>query len=260
MLQTQRKSCRLYSKPLQKLGDVPSKLAHYIGRAGAHKTKVISLLEAVLKVPSLKTILRIEVAPSPPTRRLEVSRDSQHYYDIVLNICRKDPVLTPMQSLQALQALTDLEREHNLQLKSQLEEESSVVTRVHAELILVDLFTRRDLGFAMKDKYVGCSKPACYFCFNWTDLRHREYVCPATHNRIILGCRGINPDLGRVGRKHREFWNEMNGKMTQQVEKDILKYLLERSSGENRGRWHHMSSEGSSRAPDISTVLSRMRL
>lgn len=43
--------------------------------------------------------------------------------------------------------------------------------RVHAEILLIDYFDKIDVDFLDNDdKYVGCSKPACYLCRNYTML------------------------------------------------------------------------------------------
>ncbi|KAF2475121.1 uncharacterized protein BDR25DRAFT_391429 [Lindgomyces ingoldianus] len=225
--------------------DCFGQLAHLVGRLGAHKSKVLTLVEAMLEVPSLRNIGDIRAASSPPKRKVRVVPETTHHYDMILGICRKESIVNTMQARQALHALCDLELEHGLDLRGKIEAESSIDTRVHAELILVDLFARGGFGFVENDRYIGCSKPACYFCFNWIALHYARYVRPATHNKIILGCRGLDSELNATGRNRLKG---MNKKMIDQVEKDIIQALLERQAQGTRARAHHMSSEGSSRA------------
>lgn len=44
---------------------------------------------------------------------------------------------------------------------------SSFSTRVHAELLLVAHFQSSKIKFLDGDKYIGCSKPACFCCYHY---------------------------------------------------------------------------------------------
>lgn len=237
--------------------DCFAQLAHFIGRLGAHRSKILALVTSILEVPALKNIGDIKAAESPPIRRVKVVPESAHHYDMVLGICRKGSIVNQVEAPNALHALCDLELEHGLDLRGKIDAESVIDTRVHAELILVDLFARNGFGFVDNDRYIGCSKPACYFCFNWIALHYAGYARPATHNKIILGCRGLDSELSTTGKRRLK---EMNQKMIQQVERDIIQALLTRSTQSSRRRFQHMSSEGSSKAPSISTTMSRVQL
>ncbi|KAL4933051.1 nucleic acid/nucleotide deaminase domain-containing protein [Aspergillus undulatus] len=81
-------------------------------------------------------------------------------------------------------------------LSYKLSEGSTLVTGVHAELQIVDYFSRKKLDF-IDDKYVGYSKPACNFCHQWISLHPGCFEAPAAHRKVILGCRG--PDVDRAG-------------------------------------------------------------
>jgi hypothetical protein len=52
-------------------------------------------------------------------------------------------------------------------LSNKFEQLKNVITRVHAELLIVDFFSRKKLEFVDGDKYVGCSKPACLIAPWW---------------------------------------------------------------------------------------------
>jgi hypothetical protein len=73
-----------------------------------------------------------------------------------------------------------------------LKNDNTIVTRVHAEIIVADLFSRRNWLFVDDDKYIGCSKGACFCCASYLDLHHFGFVKPASHNEVILGWRGPN--------------------------------------------------------------------
>ncbi|PMD30803.1 hypothetical protein L207DRAFT_612083 [Hyaloscypha variabilis F] len=73
------------------------------------------------------------------------------------------------------------------QLSPKLREECQKKTwrpRVHAELILLDLFWSQNLEFVENDKYIGCSKPACYCCYHYITVHPGRFVPPACHNNL----------------------------------------------------------------------------
>ncbi|KAI9767719.1 MAG: hypothetical protein M1839_004354 [Geoglossum umbratile] len=214
-------------------GDCFGELAHYIGRLGAHQSVVLAAVDAMLEVPSLQNITGIRAAPASMIRKVNVSQKSRDYYNIVSKICAKDFKLF---------FNLDLGGGLKPRIREKMEEESSITTRVHSELILVDYFARNKYAFVGDDMYVGCSKPACYFCFNWIKLHHKGYVQPATHNKIILGCHGPDSDLNGSGES---YLRSMYQKMTQTLERDLFDFLFENQGITNR--FQHMSTEGSSR-------------
>lgn len=108
------------------------------------------------------------------------------------------------------------------------------------------------MEFLDDDKYIGCSKPACYFCYNWLRNHNHDYIPPATHNKVILGCRGPDSDINEAGAI---VLKDIYSKICGNLDQHILDFLL---SSENRNanpNHQYMSTEGSSRAPSrISTV------
>ncbi|KAM7215385.1 hypothetical protein V8F06_009246 [Rhypophila decipiens] len=69
-----------------------------------------------------------------------------------------------------------------------------LVTRYHAELQIANYFNAMGLRFQDKDRYIGCSKPACWFCAQYLqivpDLRGDEpFVPPPQHNEVLPGVR-----------------------------------------------------------------------
>ena len=124
-----------------------------------------------------------------------------------------------------------------------------IETRVHAELLLVDLFSRRNFAFENDDRYIGCSKGACYYCASYIKVHHKTFVRPATHNKIILGCRGpeANPALDKAG-KGEQILLKMEQKMNWQLEQDILESV---GRPLQRIGFQHLSTNGSSRTSSV---------
>ena len=58
---------------------------------------------------------------------------------------------------------------------------------VHAELILLDYVERNNCQFLSgEDKYIGCSKPACYLCRAYIAFHPGRYAIPASHQKLYI--------------------------------------------------------------------------
>lgn len=80
------------------------------------------------------------------------------------------------------------------ELSQLLQRQHKTKTRVHAELLLVDHFDRHGRNFLDgNDKYIGCSKPACYLCHAYITSHPRRYTVPPSHQKLYVGWRP--PDI-----------------------------------------------------------------
>ena len=223
-----------------------SKLAHYIGRLGATRSSADTIVSAMLKVPGLSDISDIRTVGAPVPREVTTEPEYMSLYEIVWAICRDDASRNPLEIQSALHAIIDLDMPTNNRIRPGLLSRRTVVTRVHAELQIADRFSRDRYIFLDNDKYIGCSKPACYFCHSWLSNHKRGYVLPATHHKIITGCRGPDDCINESGvGVLKGMYTKVCGKLGQ----DILEFLLNSPSGGARHRHHFMSTEGSSCAP-----------
>jgi hypothetical protein len=103
-------------------------------------------------------------------------------------------IFTKEEDVQHYQeALETLERTSNGALVGRLQQECFFKTRVHAELLLVDLFYWHRFEFLDDDPYIGCSKPACFNCFQYMLFHPGNFVLPACHNKLYLAWR--TPDI-----------------------------------------------------------------
>ena len=228
---------------MKKPGDEFCELAHYIGRLGAHRHAVLIIVKAWRTVPSLRDITRVVSSPPADPRSVKISTENVVPYNIVKSICAR---LEPNAARKHLEAFVDIDLK--IPLVELMAKNSSFMTRVHAELLILEEFSRHNYKYVDDDKYIGCSKGACYFCYNWIVLHHKGLVSPASHNKVILGCRGLDQDLNKSGAK---YYRQMLEKMIGAVEQDILCHLEVQSSITHQ----HQSTNGSSRAP--STRASR---
>jgi hypothetical protein len=97
---------------------------------------------------------------------------------------------------------------------------------VHAELLLVDLFYWKQFDFLDDDAYIGCSKPACYNCFQYILAHPENFALPACHNKLYLTWR--TPDIlednvsPTTGSRIREgITNKMNSNTRAELRRQI---------------------------------------
>jgi len=231
------------------------KLAHYIGRLGATRSSANTVVRAVMKVPDLRNISGIRTVEAPESRDMTIDPEYMSPYEIVRAICIDSASQNPLQIQSALRAIVDIDSPTNGigGARAHLESRRIITTRVHAELQLADSFSRsKHMKFVDDDKYIGCSKPACYFCYNWLSNHKHQYIPPSAHNKIIPGCRGPDNDINDAGAV---VLKEMYAKICANLDQHILNFLLNFANHDADLRHQYMSTEGSSRAPSrISTV------
>ncbi|KAH8591392.1 hypothetical protein B0O99DRAFT_654495 [Bisporella sp. PMI_857] len=224
-----------------------SKLAHYLGRLGATRSSANAVVRGMIKVPALHQISEIRTVNAPSPREVTIDQEYLSPYEIVWAICKDSTLQNPMQIRSALLTVVDLDLPTNDKIRTRLASRNTIVTRVHAELQVADRFSRdKYMEFVDGDRYVGCSKPACYFCHSWFSTHRHKYARPATHHKIIPGCRGPDNGLNEVGTA---ILKEMYGKICGKLDQDILDCLLSSENGDTHRRRGYMSTEGSSRAP-----------
>lgn len=225
-----------------------SRLAHYIGRLSATRSKTKIVVQATMKVPALQNISDIRTIKPPEPRTVSIDSDHISPYEIVRAICIESTSQNPKDIHLALHAIVDHDSPISSNVRSALASRK-IITRVHAELQIADKFSRdrrSGMKFVDDDKYVGCSKPACYFCYNWICNHRYGYIPPATHHKIIAGCRGPDDDLNEVGVV---FLRDMYIKVGKTLDQDILRFLLSSQQGSVLLEHRYMSTEGSSYPP-----------
>ena len=231
------------------------KLAHYIGRLGATRSSANAIIRAMIIGPELRQISDIRRCEAPESRDVAIDRAHMSPYEIVRAICADSTSRNPIQSQAALRAIVELDIPINNadRLRAILASRGRITTRVHAELQIADRFSRsQHMEFVDDDKYVGCSKPACYFCYNWLSNHKYSFSLPATHNKVILGCRGPDNSINEAGAVHLK---EMYSKLCGNLDQHILDFLILPRSRDVNLDLQYMSTEGSSRAPSrVSTV------
>lgn len=163
-------------------------IRHLIGRLGEHLKAAKTLVTAALRFPAILDDFEIQVRASPPSRCYFQSTKEITLDGMASRIFSKEADITHYQD-----ALNMLERTSNGALLERLKEECCFKTRIHAELLLLDLFYWKQFEFRGDDPYIGCSKPACYNCFQYILAHPGNFALPACHNKLYLAWRA--PDI-----------------------------------------------------------------
>ena len=106
------------------------------------------------------------------------------------------------------------------ELSELLQKQHKTKTRVHAELILLDHFDKHGLNFLDNDdKYIGCSKPACYLCYAYITHHPGRYAVPPSHQKLYMGWR--HPDVDPNAIKLKAQQEHIMLKLIEWVRRDI---------------------------------------
>jgi hypothetical protein len=163
-----------------------AELRHYIGRLAYHAKCVRVLISAARRIPALFLEPRIEtVEQSPSLIPLPPVRGTVNLDAIANRMIKDDPQL-----LAEIQArLRQLNQSFDIAKVLQEEHANKYIKPcVHAELNLLEHFyaNRDHIEPFDNDKFIGCSKPACYCCFLYIRAHPGNFVEPATHQKIYV--------------------------------------------------------------------------
>jgi hypothetical protein len=233
-------------------GEDFDKLAHFVYRLGATRFHANTVVEAMIKVPSLQRISQIRYVKPPEVVPKTIDSSHTSPLELLYEICADSASHNPLQFERAFNRLVQLDPPLTRPIHAAVVSQTRVVTRVHAELQIADTFSRSaDMEFVDNDKYIGCSKPACYFCYNWFCNHKHRYVPPATHHKIITGCRGPDQQLNEAGAM---VLIDMYSKMSRQIGQDIFQFLQQDADP----RSHYMSTEASSVTQSVTPSLAEV--
>lgn len=199
-------------------------------------------------VPSLKRISEIRTLIAPETVRKTIHPSCMSPHEVLHGISADSASQNPMGYERAFARLHAIDRPFIRPIYLSMVERETIVTRVHAELQIADTFSRsRDMNFVDNDQYIGYSKPACYFCYNWLCNHRHMYVQPATHHKIIPNCRGPDKNLNET---RANVLIDMYAKINRHIGQDVLEFL----QVDTLPRRQYMSTEAPSRATSRATT------
>lgn len=128
-------------------------------------------------------------------------------------------------------ALLNLDRQLNLQERVINQYKTKTFQpQVHAEIQVLEYFYSKDLRFIDDDRYINCSKPACYCCHLY--IRHHPLgvVEPASHKNIYpnWGPHFLPEGMNDPGYRHQL---NMLQKMLETIRKEALAQIKSKAHG-----------------------------
>jgi hypothetical protein len=222
-------SLQLRARSGSPLSDHFDNIRHYIGRLN-HTMKAVKItIETSLRLPDLFYDFEVVRANSPPAFPPPLRERNPTLFAIAGRLSSDTAVIQ-----ECRQGLEQLDHLHRLS-----EQLCSFCTskdwrpRVHAELILLDLFWTSDFDFVAGDKYIACSKPACYCCYHYIREHPGRFVPPACHNNSWLNWRPpdiYDPTQANLIKVREDVLNEM----TKKIRRDVFAQIAERRGP---GKW-----------------------
>lgn len=201
-------------------------------------------MTAAVGMPGFLEGFSIQIEPSSIYALCKLVPEDTTAFKIIGRMCSKDG----FQHYRDILKLMD--DSYKLNIDAGLAEGCTFETRVHAELLLLYLFIRKKYDFVGADRYIGCSKPAYYSCYQYFLAQNRNFVLSACHNKLYLCWRP--PDVYdefniEAIRRRTDTMNKMNTRI-----RDEIKEQLEmRAVPKHR---HSDSTAGKSLAIDIEVL------
>lgn len=101
-------------------------------------------------------------------------------------------------------------------------------TRVHAEVQLLHHFDQYGEEFAEGDKYIACSKPACFCCHLYFRHHPGGFVEPRSHHKIYLNWQPPGMESARTGQGNQ--LRDILDLMIRDIRKDALGQIIEKAA------------------------------
>ncbi|KAB8296069.1 hypothetical protein EYC80_008875 [Monilinia laxa] len=196
-------------------------IRHTIGRLN-HTTKATKILiSASSLLPFLFTKITISRTPSAPGHPPPLQERDPHLSDIIGRMMG-DPT-----SINSYRAALE-EMDHKYQLSQNLHshcQDKNWKPKIHAELLLLQHFYTHKLAFLDDDRYIACSKPACYCCYNYIKRHPGNFVVPGSHHNNYLNWRA--PDVQSGDQDGERVRRDILIGMSQVFRGEVLGQILE---------------------------------
>lgn len=215
------------------------KVRHYIGRLGYHFRAAQTLVEAADRIPQYFVNYKVQhCSPQHAPFSVPPPDLKTTFPSIVGRMFPKNAGQELQKCQDDLAFLNDKFNLFDRFLKAWTDK--NFQPRIHCELILLEHFYSNGLQFTESDRYIGCSKPACYCCTLYIRNHPGRFVEPASHHKLWTNWRP--PDVsylpdGKGAESHRNLLN----KVVEHIRGDAKNQILDRSRSR---RWHPDSITG----------------
>lgn len=241
------------------------RLQHSIHRIGAQVEAVFRVTNAALQIKALCRICEVNIVRHPEEAKkahtCEVINIEQTPDDILqqaLDRLNKENLswmieqsIYPMQQVPVLFAnlVGKCEDSENTKLENEIKIWQDYHRRpafgktLHCELVLSHGFRNKRFKFFADDKFIGCSRPACYSCYQHLISMPGGCVAPSSSQNVFPYLQppplpGNDEDLAF----HRQTWNNMQRK----VDRDLVLFFRNHQSPDLCDSPRFASSHGSS--------------
>lgn len=202
-----------------------SEARHYIGRLADHIRVPQRLVDALPQANDL--LVRFgHVEQVPPFQSVKApERDGQTHLQ---GICKRMCSGADMDRFEAmLQKLEFLDTKFQV-MKRILEcyDDPNFKPRVHAEIQVLEHFYNRNLQWADGDRFVGCSKDACYCCHLYFRYHPAGPVVPPSHQNVWPSW---GPPLLKNGARDPNYFHQRDilNSMVREIRKDAFQQIDE---------------------------------
>jgi hypothetical protein len=170
---------------------------HLIGRLHHTMKAIVFLIEARDRLPLFRRRFRIQRKHSPPAIALPLQVHEMNFARITGKLI--EDLVDPVQRHVCQAGLKKLDKNFGLSDEFLTKGTSRMwKLKVHAELILLNKIRNMDFKFAYNDRYIGCSKPACYCCRMYMEAQHDKCVLYGHHGVAHLAWQAP-PRLNEAG-------------------------------------------------------------
>lgn len=194
-------------------------MRHYIGRLGHHIRAVKALVSCASRLADILYSFKVCSVSTPAKSASPLPVDGKTRLDSI--IVRMLPAGSPdLERYQ--QALAEMDVKYQL-FHRFLDNYTNpnFLPRVHAEIQVHEHFHKNKLHFADADRYIACSKSACFCCLLYFRYHPEQFVEPASHRKIYLNWRP--PDLDAVCDTISEnFQRDILNSMTRDIRREAL--------------------------------------
>jgi hypothetical protein len=229
--------------------DLHEKVRHRLGRLAHHIRAPMQIIEDSSRLPEL--FYEYSVYPVPTmTSAPRPEPDALTNLSGILKrmLPANDSMLSKYENW-----LTTMDQ--NFRILHRIEKEYGTDTPrcVHAEIQVLEHFHKNKFYFAEDDRYIGCSKPACFCCHLYIS-NHPLGFEPRTHRKIYLNW-GLPELQGGAKDPNFKFQRDMLNKMLETIRKEALSQITRKALGP---RWHPDSETGIT--PSILSEVRRAKI
>lgn len=199
---------------------------HHIGRLGLHARSARALASYTPRMMAFLESYSVQAVPfstkgngRPPPRKST---------NIEAALKRMLPMDAPELELYG-PALALMDKSFHITERFRKDySDSKIKTRVHAEVQVLHHFDQNDEEFAEGDRYIACSKPACFCCHLYFRHHPGEFVEPRSHHKIYLNWQPPGMESAKPGKKNQ--LRDILNLMIKDIRKDALGQIIKKAA------------------------------